>query len=331
MCLHLLAKKELNTFLLSRLVVIAVALFLAGCNSLHMTSTTHTKDKADVDLSEAATDDSLFPKHMELWIHDTLGIHKAWQVSIGRDVFVAVIDSGVNKVKGLEKVEPGYNSIDGGSNTDDTIGHGTFVASIIGTNYSNEPNSYLGLAPGVRIIPIKAFSEEVSEDENLKNVAQGIKWAVDHNARIINVSLGFSSDSQMLRDAIAYAYNKGVVIVAASGNYGEKELLFPAANPMVIPIAASSKQGGLLPNTNYNQDCIVSPGENIPGLSKDGAIISGSGTSAAVPVVSGIIALAKSANPNLTVPQLKVLLKQSNLQGTIDVPTFLAYALKLKN
>lgn len=275
----------------------------------------------------------------EFDIKDQWGLPKAkfpeaWTVTKGSNSnIVAIIDTGIDAThKDLRKrtFKPGYNfvtntEIKGRVNSDDN-GHGTLVAGVIGAI----PNNDIGVAGTnwqVSFMPLKALNTRGSGKAS--NVAEAIVWAADHNATIINMSLGgsgFGHDT-VLTDAISYAFNKNVVIVAAAGNDAatnggnlDTEPVFPICGDngqnMIIGVTATDHNDTKPAFANYGKSCIdvTAPGKRIlstinhdphSGELAKNSYAYASGTSLATPFVSGLAALLKARHPNATNRQIR--------------------------
>lgn len=174
----------------------------------------------------------------------------AWDSNKGAGVVVAVIDSGVTAggTDGLGIVLEGYDAFTGGNDGSDQsadeagYSHGTFVASII-AQATNNASGVAGMAPDVSILPVKvlawdeAYGAVVGTNET---VAEGIRWAVDNGAHIMNLSLGSAAPSEAIREALIYAADNGVLCVAASGNDGStSHVSYPAAYEECIAVGAT--------------------------------------------------------------------------------------------
>jgi subtilisin family serine protease len=240
-----------------------------------------------------------------------------WDWSTGdREIVIAVIDSGVALYHEdlLSKVVPGYNFIEDSFDAYDDNGHGTLVASIAAA----ETNNSIGVA-GVcwqsMIMPIKCFDS--LGDGSYLAIAGGIRFAADRGARVINMSFGGESDSFILEDACQYAFSKGCVLIAATGNDGG-QVLYPAQyDDYCVAVGASDATDQLADFSNFgSQVDVVAPGVDVFG-----ALFSpdepdnlqlygwGSGTSFATPHVSGAAALLLSYKPNLSNIQVMSLIK----------------------
>ena len=153
------------------------------------------------------------------WSLDLLGAEAAWEHSRGDGVTVAVLDSGADAdhpdLDG--QVLAGRDVVSETDDASDVHGHGTAVAAIIAGH--DDDSGVVGLAPEASILPVRVGGERMSETD----VAEGIRWAVDHGADVINMSLGSPYGQESVADAVAYAIAKDVVVVAAAGNISEPD------------------------------------------------------------------------------------------------------------
>ncbi len=197
------------------------------------------------------------------WNMTDIQAQQAWAYGTGNGVLVAVIDSGLKTggPDGVANVQSGYDFYNGDSNPTDDNGHGTFCAGTIAQN-TNNGVGVAGIAPGVKILPVKVMGSDGSGD--VATIASGITWATDQGAKVISMSLGSSSSSSTLSSAVAYAYGKGVTIVAASGNDYSSTVGYPAAYPGVIAVGAAGIGGthSAYSNTGTNLD-ITAPGGDL--------------------------------------------------------------------
>jgi len=176
---------------------------------------------------------------------------------------VAVIDTGVTRVADLAETPfvPGYNFIANNDNAADDHGHGTHVAGTIAESTNNKLG-VAGVAYGVSIMPIKVLSAQGSG--SMGGIAQGIRWAADHGANVINMSLGGPLPVGTIASAINYARAKGVTIVAAAGNNGQGRVSYPARYPGVIAVAATQFDEKTTFYSNWGpQIDIAAPGGNV--------------------------------------------------------------------
>ena len=270
----------------------------------------------EVDTRAAATA-LLDPLRSVQWALDQLGFDAARTAVNPSTVTVAVVDSGVEgsheDLAGV--VLPGWDAIAerAGGNTD-PYGHGTHVAGIVAAVAGNGLGGN-GAAAGVRILPVRVLESDGTGWSS--SIADGIRWAADHGADVINLSLGGTSPSAAYRAAIDYAVNvRGVVVVAAAGNEYESgnPVEYPAADPDAIAVGASTSTGGRasFSNTGAYVD-LAAPGTSIMSPCPAGRVVcsggSGysrmSGTSMAAPFVAAAAALLRAARPNATVGQIR--------------------------
>ena len=164
------------------------------------------------------------------WHLRQIGMPEAWKRGNGKGVVVAVIDTGVTKVADLAETKfvPGFNFIANNANAADDHGHGTHVAGTIAQSTNNRLG-VAGVAYGASIMPLKVLSAKGSG--SVAGIAQAIRWAADHGAGVINMSLGGPMPMGAMGSAVKYAREKGVVIVAAAGNNGRGRVGYPAAYP----------------------------------------------------------------------------------------------------
>ncbi|TXS47409.1 type VII secretion-associated serine protease mycosin [Streptomyces sp. OR43] len=261
------------------------------------------------------------------WGLDALHTDRAWQTTRGKGITVAVVDTGVDgSLPDLAgQVLPGKDLIGFGAGRGDRswARHGTAMAGIIaGRGHgSGDGEGVIGIAPEARILPVRVILE-ASDPARAKArktrgtaLADGIRWAADHGADVINLSLGDDSESAHPEPgedaAIQYALKKGAVVVASSGNGGEKgdHISYPAAYPGVIAVAAVDRYGTHASFSTRRWYATVSaPGVDIVVPAPDRKYYVEWGTSAASAFVSGAVALVRAAHPGLTPAQIKKLL-----------------------
>jgi hypothetical protein len=222
----------------------------------------------------------------------------------GEGVLVAVIDSGIGAHAQFDDVHLVQTNLAGGA---DGAGHGTSVASIIAGSE--------GIAPEAELFIVRALED--SGRGNSFHLAEGIVEAVDSGVAIINSSLGLYADSAVVRQAVQYAAQRGVLMVAAAGNDGYAGMPYPAAYPEVLAVKAVDGRGqhALLPNQSEAID-FAAPGVGILTAKEDEGTTLFSGTSAAAPFVTGSLAALMSGESALPPAQaLAVLRSVLNDQG----------------
>ncbi|MBY8879932.1 type VII secretion-associated serine protease mycosin [Actinacidiphila acidipaludis] len=236
---------------------------------------------------------------------------RIWDLSRGRGVTVAVIDSGVDAGHPdlVGQVLPGTSFLgdtdDDGRNDSSSDSHGTAIAGIIaGTGKADGGTGMIGLAPGSTILPVKVALGAAVQATAL---AEGIKYAADHRAQVINVSLGTQTPDPLLRQAVTYALGKGSVIVAAAGNEGNSgnPPLYPAAFPGVVDVTGITDSGAFWPVSESGpQTTLAAPATGIFSTNNQGQYVNAEGTSYATAYVSAAAALVRSAHPGLTPGQV---------------------------
>ncbi|MFJ6757903.1 type VII secretion-associated serine protease mycosin [Streptomyces sp. NPDC091273] len=259
-----------------------------------------------------------------------LRAEEAWGTTRGDGVTVAVLDTGVDDSHPdlAGQVLEGTDLIGMGAGRGDRswARHGTAMASII-AGHGHGPSrgqGVLGIAPQARILPVRVILEEgdpgrgKARDSKGGALAEGIRWAADHGADVINLSLGDDSDSAHHEagedEAVQYALAKGVVVVASAGNGGETgdRVSYPAAYPGVIAVTAVDRRGKKAKFSTRNWYATVSaPGVDVVIADPDRSYYEGWGTSAAAAFVSGAAALVKAAHPDLSPAQIKKLLEDT--------------------
>jgi subtilisin family serine protease len=237
------------------------------------------------------------PGRAQQWGLDAIGADAAWSVTRGAGVVVAVVDTGVAPAPDLAgRLLPGWNAIARSDDATDDNGHGTHVAGTV-AEVGGNGLAESGVAPEASILPVKVLDSTGTGSD--ADVAAGIVWAADHGARIVNLSLGGSEPSTVLADGVAYARNKGVLIVAAAGNDGGP-VGVPARLAGVLAVGAVDANRVRAPFSAGGRALdLVAPGVGILQQTLDGvggyADRSWSGTSMASPHVAGVAALALAA------------------------------------
>lgn len=263
------------------------------------------------------------PMYGQQYAPQLVNAPEAWSVTRGAGVTVAVIDTGVDgthpEFRG--RMVEGYNATNRSGNAKDDNGHGTHVAGIVAAA-ANNGAGMVGIAPEAKVMPIKVLAADGSGSD--AEVADGIVWAADHGAQVINMSLGGPGESQVLADAVAYALKKGVPVIAAMGNDGTNEKSYPAGYPGVLAVGATDAKDAAADFSQWGDWISVSaPGVQILstfptykctlneyGFPQDYAVLDG--TSMATPAVAGLAALVKAKYASLTPAQLKTRLERAS-------------------
>ena len=246
-----------------------------------------------------------------------------WDVTLGSsDIIVAVCDEGVDYRHpdlrdNFNASLLGYDFVDLDADPyPDSVGesHATHVAGIIGAVINNG----IGIAgwSQVRLLSVRVLSEQGTGSDY--DVAEGIRWAADNGAKIINLSLGGYGTSSVLANAVEYAWNNGVLLFGATGNDGINNIYYPAQLDDCIAVGALAQDNRIAYFSNYgNKQEFICPGVNILSTVNDSSYDIYQGTSMACPQASGVAALIWSLYPNLSNQRLRAILDI----GTIDLGT----------
>jgi parallel beta-helix repeat protein len=269
------------------------------------------------------------------WGPQKIGADWAWNITAGsHDILVAVVDTGIDYTHpdlAPNYVPTGYNWVADNSDPKDDFGHGTHVAGIVAAAINNS----IGIAG---LAQVRMMAEKVLDENGVgttSEVAQGIVDAVDKGARIINLSLGSNVDSEVLHQAVIYAYDHGVLVVAAAGNDATNAKNYPAGYDEALSVSATDQSDNPAAFTNYGDWVdVATPGVEIYstmptyhvtlnnyGYSQDYDFLSG--TSMACPHVVGVAALIWSQFPNMTRDEVRAQLQNSaDDLGTLGIDVY---------
>jgi subtilisin family serine protease len=253
-----------------------------------------------------------------------IGVPSAWRASLGRGVTVAVLDTGadggVPDLAGSVTSGPDYAAGADPAGYHPPHLHGTFVASLIAGHGSgpDRVGGVIGVAPEARILSVRVILDDQEPGFGIYNddsrfasaIPDGVRYAVRHGASVINMSLGSADPTRGIRHAIGYAISHGAVVVASAGNDGTPgrgftPFSYPASFTGVISVAAVGSTGSRALFSDDNASVVISaPGVGVVGAGPGGQYLTGSGTSPAAALVSGVAALIRSRYPRLAPAQV---------------------------
>lgn len=261
----------------------------------------------ELDMAVAAAATVTDPAYGNSWALPKIQAPTAWDSSNGSGVTVAILDTGLDAVHPdlVANVVPGWNVYDNNSNTADVNGHGTWVAGVAAMAANNAKGS-AGVAWGAKIMPIRIA--DANAYAYWSTVAQGIYWAADNGAKVVNISYNGVSGSSTVQSAAQYLRGKGGVVIVAAGNSGGLESI--AANDSLLTVAATDQNDVRASFSSYGAYVDLSaPGVNLYTTTVGGGFANASGTSFSSPVVAATAALMLSANAKLAPADVDRILK----------------------
>ncbi|MDO8657952.1 MAG: S8 family peptidase [Candidatus Levybacteria bacterium] len=266
------------------------------------------------------------PNYSQQWDMKKIGMEETWSITKGSDqVIAAVLDTGIDfnhQDLPNQNIVHGRNFAYGNDNSMDDHGHGTHVSGTIGAS-SNNNLGVTGINWNVKIMAVKVCTSSGSCDNSA--TTQGIQYAADNGAKVINMSLGGApscAQTPMVQDAINYAINKGVTVVVAAGNDRQDASYYnPASCNGVITVGASTPGDSRASFSNFGSIvAIAAPGTSILSTRLGGGSTTMQGTSMASPHVAGAVAILLAACPNLSPQQVRDYLVSNADPISTDMP-----------
>ncbi len=235
---------------------------------------------------------------------------KGWEEDYTKEIIIAVLDTGVdiNHPDLQGNLINGVNILNKNILPIDDNGHGTNVTGIVAA-VSNNSLGISGIARNTKIMPVKVLDQNGKSDSFY--VGQGIRYAVDNGADIILLCSGEAIYTPFMTEAVDYAEENGVLVIAATGNKGS-ELDYPSALPNVLSVGAVDSKDNYVDYSNYGQQIdVVASGEGIFTTNLGGGYVANSGTSMAAPQVAGLAVLLYQKYPDLTPKEIADIIKFS--------------------
>ncbi|MBW8330347.1 MAG: S8 family serine peptidase [Thiobacillus sp.] len=265
----------------------------------------------ELDMAVAPAASVTDPSYGSSWALPKIQAPTAWDSANGSGVTIAILDTGIDSTHPdlVPNLVPGWNVYDNNANTADVHGHGTWVAGVAAMAANNGKGS-AGVAWGAKIMPVRIADPNAYA--YWSTVAQGIYWAADHGAKVVNVSYNGVSGSATIQSAAQYLRSKGGVVVVAAGNSGALESI--AANDSLLTVAATDQNDARASFSSYGAYVdVAAPGVSVYTTAIGGGYSNASGTSFSSPIVAATAALMLSANSRLTPADVDRILKTTAL------------------
>jgi len=271
---------------------------------------------------------------LEYWL-DTSRIREAWQTTRGEGTTIAVIDTGIGKGPAFDSAVSDGTDVSGSGSPDgrSPVGtvdpnHGSWVGSVAAARGKADGTGMIGVAPEAELLSVSIGFGAAAVVPFVDQIAEGIRWAVDHGADIINMSLTTNTLDwdKSWDDAFLYAYEHDVVVVVAAGNRasGTSMVGAPATIPGVLTVGGVDREGNasVEASTQGITIGIAAPSEGLIGISADGTLTGWRGTSGAAPIVAGVAALVRSAHPDLDAANVinRIIKTATPVPGVTDLP-----------
>ncbi|GAA3766635.1 hypothetical protein GCM10022240_18820 [Microbacterium kribbense] len=280
-------------------------------------------------------------RSQEYWLAD-YGIEQAWKVTRGAGVKIAIIDTGVGHAPELDPAVVGGTDVSGAGSPDGRTpvgvldaNHGSWVASLAAARGTGADTGMIGVAPEAQLLSI-SIGFTGSPVPFTEQMVRAMRWAVDHGAQVINLSLTTNTLDwdPSWDDAFLYAFEHDVVVVVAAGNRGSGtgQVGAPATIPGVLTVAGVDESGhaSVEASTQGITIGVSAPSEQLLGVSANGEVVQWKGTSGAAPIVSGIVALVRAAHPGLSAANVieRIIKTARPAPGMTSVPNpFYGYGL----
>ncbi len=266
------------------------------------------------------------------WGLENINASLAWDYSRGStNEIIATVDSGAdyNHPDLSAKIIKGYDFVFDDNDPMDEAGHGTSVAGVIAASTNNN-TGIAGVAWNNKVLAVKALASNGSDvTGSYTDVANAIRYAADHSAKVINMSIGSTYDSPEIKSAIQYAYAKNCVLIAAAGNDNKNQVNYPAGYSEVLAVAATDsdnkKSVWSSPSSGSNYGLwvdICAPGTSIYSTLPGSGYGYSNGTSLATPFVSGVAGLILANNSSFSPTEVYNKIKNSAKNIDIENPSY---------